>query len=66
MNIVNNVLKDKTLIFAAHRLSTITNCDNIIVIGENGVLEQGTHKELLRIPHSKYSILWKQFLHHDD
>jgi ABC-type transport system involved in Fe-S cluster assembly fused permease/ATPase subunit len=39
MDIVDNVLDGKTRIFAAHRLSTITGCDNIVVIGEDGVLE---------------------------
>jgi ABC-type multidrug transport system fused ATPase/permease subunit len=47
MDIVDNVLKGKTRIFAAHRLSTITGCDNIIVLGESGVVEQGTHLELI-------------------
>ena len=32
----------------AHRLSTIKNADEIIVIGEHGILERGTHSELVR------------------
>lgn len=32
----------------AHRLSTIKQADRIIVIGKKGILEQGTHDELLR------------------
>jgi ATP-binding cassette subfamily B protein len=31
----------------AHRLSTIYDADNIIVLGDNGVLESGTHQELM-------------------
>lgn len=39
--------KDKTTIVIAHRLSTIKNSDEIIVIGKNGILERGTHQELI-------------------
>ena len=31
----------------AHRLSTIRNADEIVVIGEHGIEEQGTHAELM-------------------
>lgn len=40
-------LKDRTVITIAHRLSTVKNADNIIVIGKSGVLEQGRHESLL-------------------
>ena len=39
--------KNRTCITIAHRLSTIRNADEIIVIGENGIEERGTHEELL-------------------
>lgn len=32
----------------AHRLSTIRNAKRILVLTENGIAEEGTHKELLR------------------
>lgn len=38
-------LKNKTIIYCAHRLSSIMNCDNIIVMGDGVVQEQGTHYE---------------------
>lgn len=38
---------DKTTIVIAHRLSTIKNSDEIIVISKNGILERGTHEELI-------------------
>lgn len=38
---------DKTMIVVAHRLSTIKDSDNIIVIGDHKVLEQGNHDELM-------------------
>jgi ATP-binding cassette subfamily B protein len=39
--------KDRTTIVVAHRLSTIRNADEIIVINHNGIQEQGPHDELL-------------------
>lgn len=39
--------KNRTTIVIAHRLSTIRNADDIIVIGDEGILERGNHKELL-------------------
>lgn len=38
----------KTTIVIAHRLTTIKNCDNIIVLGKNGIIEQGNHQELMK------------------
>lgn len=37
----------RTTLIIAHRLSTVRNADEIIVIDENGIRERGTHKELL-------------------
>lgn len=38
--------KDKTVVVVAHRLSTVKNADNIIVLDEGQIVEQGTHEEL--------------------
>lgn len=46
---VESIAKDRTLIAIAHRLSTIKNADNIIVMSNGAVLEQGTHDELMAI-----------------
>lgn len=40
-------LQDKTIISIAHRLSTIRNSDKIYVLGVGGVIEEGTHDELM-------------------
>ncbi len=40
--------KGKTTIMIAHRLSTIQNADEIIVLGKNGIMERGTHAQLVK------------------
>lgn len=39
--------KSKTILIIAHRLSTVINCDKIVVIDDGKVLDIGTHEELL-------------------
>ena len=39
--------KGRTTLVIAHRLSTIKNADTIAVVGEKGILETGTHEELM-------------------
>lgn len=39
--------KDRTTLVIAHRLSTIKNADRIMVLTENGIVEEGSHKNLL-------------------
>jgi ATP-binding cassette subfamily C protein len=40
------VLKDKTVITIAHRLSTVKNADMIYVLEDGEIVQRGTHKEL--------------------
>lgn len=44
---LNNLMKNRTSIVIAHRLSTIVNADEIIVMNQGELIEQGSHKELL-------------------
>lgn len=43
----DRLLTNKTSIIIAHRLSTIKNSDRIIVLGKEGIIEEGTHNELI-------------------
>lgn len=49
--------KDRTTIIVAHRLSTITHADKIVVLKDGRIVEMGTHEELLRKEGAYYS-LW--------
>lgn len=49
----------KTMIVIAHRLSTIAHADNILVMKEGKVVEQGTHRELLA-QNSIYKAMWEK------
>lgn len=44
---VNNIVKDRTTLIVAHRLSTIKDADRIAVIGSGGLEELGTYEELM-------------------
>jgi len=46
----------------AHRLGTIRNADNIVVLDDGVVAEQGTHEELLELD-GKYAAMWNMQLH---
>lgn len=48
----------RTSICIAHRLSTVLDADEILVLEEGQVAERGTHEELIRSPNSTYSRLW--------
>lgn len=43
-----NMMKGRTSFIIAHRLSTIRNADTILVIDRGGIVEQGSHEELIR------------------
>lgn len=44
---INELVKGKTLLVIAHRLNTIRNADQILVISDGHISEQGTHDELM-------------------
>lgn len=46
---MDELSKGKTSFIIAHRLSTIKNADKILVMNEGNIIEQGTHKELMKL-----------------
>lgn len=46
-NSLEKLSKGRTTLTIAHRLTTVQNADNIIVLTEEGIVEQGNHKELM-------------------
>ena len=56
---IDNLMKDKTVIVIAHRLSTVKNADRIAVINEGELVELGTHDELMNIENGQYKALYE-------
>lgn len=54
---LEDLCEGRTTVVVAHRLSTIKNADEIIVFGNEGILERGTHEELMAL-NSVYSELY--------
>jgi len=44
---MDHLMENRTTFVIAHRLSTVRNADKIIVLEHGGIVEQGTHEELL-------------------
>lgn len=54
----NDIVKDKTVIFISHRLSSCRFCDKITVFHEGTIVQTGTHQELLSGGTGRYHELW--------
>lgn len=57
--------KDKIIIAVAHRLSTLTACDKILVMDKGELVQNGRHKELINCK-GVYQNLWKALQHNPD
>ena len=55
---IENLMKNRTVFVIAHRLSTIKNAEQIIVMNDGEIVEQGTHEELLNSPVGAYAVLY--------
>ncbi len=58
---IESLLQGRTSFIIAHRLSTIKNADRIFVIDEGGILEQGSHEELMEKKGAYYQLYQAQF-----
>ena len=45
---MKDLAKDHTVVIVAHRLSTIVDADNILVLSDHSIVAKGTHKELIK------------------
>ncbi|MBP1617175.1 MAG: transporter ATP-binding protein [Bacteroidetes bacterium] len=52
--------RNRTVVIVAHRLSTVQHADNIVVLDKGHVLEQGTHKELVKKRGAYYQLVKNQ------
>jgi ATP-binding cassette subfamily B protein len=60
MENLNEFFRGKTVVVVAHRLSTVKNADNIVVLEKGKIVEQGTHIELTKLRGVYYELVKNQ------
>ena len=58
---LDSVTQGRTSLMIAHRLSTVRNADLILVVRNGKIVEQGTHKELIRMRGYYYELYTRQY-----
>jgi len=62
---LQRLMKGRTVILIAHRLSTVQQADSILVLKNGQIVEKGTHDELLKNPKGIYrALVLRQMQHH--
>ncbi|WP_396148906.1 peptidase domain-containing ABC transporter [Flavobacterium sp.] len=57
---LDSFFKNKTVVIIAHRLSTVMNADQIVVLDKGKIIETGTHKELISLKGNYYELVKNQ------
>jgi ATP-binding cassette subfamily B protein len=57
---LDSFFKNKTAVIIAHRLSTVMNADQIVVLDKGKIIETGTHKELIALKGNYYELVKNQ------
>jgi len=60
MENLNEFFKGRTAVVIAHRLSTVKNADQIVVLEKGTIIEKGTHKELIELKGNYYHLVKNQ------
>lgn len=60
MQNLETFFKNRTVVVIAHRLSTVRNADNIIVLSKGKIVEQGTHNDLVAARGAYYELVRNQ------
>lgn len=62
MQNLDTFFKHRTVVVVAHRLSTVRNADNIIVLSHGKIVEQGTHNDLVAAKGVYFELVRNQLL----
>ena len=57
---VRELTRDRTILMIAHRLSTVRDADNILVVEKGSIREQGTHDQL-EAQDGLYAKMWQDY-----
>lgn len=63
MTALRRAVENRTSVRIAHRLGTVADADQILVLDHGRIIERGTHRQLLKMPNSLYYHLWSQQQH---
>jgi len=58
--VLRKLAEGKTVLMIAHRLTSVMNADNILVINEGKIIEQGTHNQLIE-KKASYKKMWNEY-----
>jgi ATP-binding cassette subfamily B protein len=60
MENMDEFYRGRTVVVVAHRLSTVRNADQIIVLDKGEIVEKGTHQQLIDLKGSYYNLVRNQ------